>query len=178
MAANKSAKKSYSSNYSNLSSNSSKKNSSTKVNNDSKDSATASNQQSTFSFWSVAQILATIGIGLAIYLFYSYLSPQPPTLCEINATINCEAVTKGPLAEWFGIPVSLVGLVGYVVILYAAISKKLNLFLAMVTFGMLFCLRLTFLEIFVEEVLCPVCLLCQLIMATLFGMGLHQKYKK
>lgn len=123
-------------------------------------------------FWKISQVLATIGIGLAIYLFYSYLSPQPPTLCEINATVNCDAVTKGPLAEWFGVPVSLVGLIGYVTILYSTVRKNLKLFLAMVTFGMLFCLRLTFLEIFVEHVLCPVCVMCQLIMATLFGLGI------
>lgn len=138
---------------------------------------TQANQDSIFSFWKIAQILATIGIGLAIYLFYSYLAPQPPTLCEVNATINCEAVTKGPLAVWFGVPVSLVGLVGYITILYASLTKKLNLFIAMVTFGMLFCLRLTFLEIFVEHVICPVCMMCQTIMATLFAMGWYRKWK-
>ena len=118
--------------------------------------------------WTIITILATIGIGLAVYLFYSYLVPNPPQFCTINATINCEAVTKGPLAEWYGVPVSLVGLIGYVIILGSALSKKLNLALGMTTFGMLFCLRLTYLEIFSEKVLCPVCLTCQIIMLTIF----------
>ena len=48
-------------------------------------------------------ILAAIGLILASYLFYSYLAPTPPGWCDINSTVNCNAVTKGPLAEFLGI---------------------------------------------------------------------------
>jgi len=120
--------------------------------------------------WTLISILATVGIGLAIYLFYSYLSPNPPQICTISETINCDAVTKGNLAEWFGVPVSLVGLIGYITILGSALAKKRNLAMGMTTFGMLFCLRLTYLEIFVEKVICPVCILCQIVMLTIFSL--------
>ncbi|MDZ7587012.1 MAG: vitamin K epoxide reductase family protein [Patescibacteria group bacterium] len=124
------------------------------------------------SLWQISAILAIIGLGLASYLFYSFLAPNPPGLCDINATINCNAVTKGNLATIFGIPVSLVGLIGYILILYSSILKLKKLHLFMTSFGMLFCLRLIFLEIFVEKVICPVCLACQLIMLTLFIISL------
>ena len=120
------------------------------------------------SLWKTSSILSVIGIVLAVYLFYSYLAPIPPGLCNITAAINCDAVTKGPLAELFGIPVSLVGLIGYIIILYSTLIKNSKLMFGMVTFGLLFCLRLTYLEIFVEKVFCPVCGACQLVMLILF----------
>ncbi|MCG2691630.1 vitamin K epoxide reductase family protein [Microgenomates group bacterium] len=122
--------------------------------------------------WKLSTALSLIGIVLAGYLFYSYLAPIPPGLCDISATINCDAVTKGALATLFGIPVSLVGLIGYLLILYASLMKFKKLHLFMTGFGMLFCLRLTFLEIFVEKVICPICLACQLIMLILFILSL------
>lgn len=116
--------------------------------------------------------LSLIGIVLAIYLFYSYLAPIPPGLCDISATVNCNAVTKGSLAEFMGLPVSLVGLIGYILILYSALMKLPKLMLFMASFGMIFCLRLTILEIFVQKVFCPVCGACQLIMLILFILGI------
>jgi uncharacterized membrane protein len=126
--------------------------------------------------WKTSTILSIIGLVLASYLFYSYLAPTPPGLCNITATINCHAVTKGPLAEFLGIPVSLVGLIGYALILYASLMKFKKLHLAMTTFGMVFCLRLTYLEIFVEKVFCPVCGACQLVMLILFILSLKLNY--
>jgi len=124
------------------------------------------------SLWKVSSILAIIGIILAIYLFYSYLAPIPPGLCDITASVNCDSVTKGHLAELFGIPVSLVGLIGYIIILYSTLIKTPKLMFAMTAFGMLFCLRLTYLEIFAEKVFCPVCGACQLVMLILFILSL------
>ena len=117
-------------------------------------------------------ILAVVGIILASYLFYSYLATTPPGLCDLSSTVNCEAVTKGPLAEFLGIPVSLVGLIGYIIIGYASMMKFKKLHLFMVSFGMVFCLRLTYLEIFREKVFCPVCGACQLVMLILFIISL------
>ena len=128
--------------------------------------------------WKAIKILSFFGIILAIYLFYSYLAPTPPGLCNLTATINCDAVTKGSLAEVFGIPVSLIGLIGYTFILISSIVKNKKLALGMTTFGMLFCLRLTILEIFVEKVFCPVCGLCQLVMLILFVLALKLNFQK
>ena len=122
--------------------------------------------------WQVVIALSLFGIVLASYLFYNYLAPSPLTLCDVNSTVNCDAVTKGPLAEFAGIPVSLVGLVGYALILVSGILKNKKLLLFMSSFGMLFCLRLTYLEIFSLKVFCPVCGLCQLVMLILFLIGL------
>jgi len=121
--------------------------------------------------WTAITILASIGIGLALYLLYNYLSPKPLEICNVNATINCDAVTKGNLRDFLGLPVPLFGLVGYVGILLSAVYKQKKWVMGLATFGLLFCLRLTYLEIFVENVLCPVCLLCQLDMLTVFALA-------
>src|SRR3989344_2973854 len=116
--------------------------------------------------------LAAFGIVLAGYLFYSYLAPTPPGWCDINSTVNCDAVTKGPLAEFLGVQVSLVGLIGDITILYASLMKFKKLHLFMTSFGMIFCLRLIYLEIFQLKVFCPVCGACQLVMLILFIISL------
>ena len=130
------------------------------------------------SIWKTLIILSGIGIVLAFYLFYSYISPNPPDVCTINETVNCDAVTKGALSTIFGIPVSLVGLVGYIVILVSSYFKKKRLTLGMAAFGMVFCLRLSYLEIFVEKVLCPVCLACQIVMLLAFFLALKLNLPK
>ena len=131
--------------------------------------------------WKTIKILAVIGILLASYLFYNYLaynvfSLTPLGVCNINSTINCDAVTKGVLSTFLGIPVSLVGLIGYFVILFSALTKRKKLALAMTAFGLVFCLRLTFLELFVIKVICLVCLACQIIMLTVFLLSLYLNY--
>lgn len=122
--------------------------------------------------------LSIFGIMLGSYLFYEYLAPQSLGVCSISETINCEPITKGSLSEIFGIPVSLIGLVGYVVIMFSSIFKNKKMVFGMTTFGMLFCLRLTILEIFVEKIICPVCVLCQITMLAIFVLSLWTMLKK
>jgi len=108
--------------------------------------------------------LALVGVLLALYLYYEYLTKNLYGVCNVNAVLNCGPITTGSLSELFGIPVALIGLVGYIVIFLSAFFKKFKLAFYMATFGMLFCLRITFLEIFVEQVICLVCLGCQVVM--------------
>lgn len=129
-------------------------------------------------YFTLVKILAIIGIGLATYLFSEYLTPAHRSPCYINSTINCLASTKGELANTLGIPTALYGLTGYLIILVAAMKKWRRVILGMATFGLLFCLRITFLEIFIIKVICPVCLLCQLDMIILFILGLIINRKK
>jgi len=121
-----------------------------------------------FSVWKILISLSIFGILLAIYLFINYLTKPLLESCYINSVVNCDAVTKGSLSTLFGVPVSLIGLTGYVVILLSSIFKKKKFVLGMSSFGMVFCLYITFQEIFFLRVLCPVCLTCQLVMLMVF----------
>jgi len=112
--------------------------------------------------------LAIFGVGLASYLFYEYLIQDTAGICNINAVFNCAPITTGSLAELWGIPVALIGLVGYVVIFLTAKFKSFKWAYYMAVFGMVFCLRLTILEIFVEHVLWAICMACQAVMLVEF----------
>ena len=117
------------------------------------------------------KILAVIGIGLALFLLWErYFTPsfQP---CNINATVNCDAVISGSLANTLGIPTPLIGLTGYILILFGAFKKNAKLIWGMATFGLAFCLYLAYVELVILRVICPVCILCQLDMITVFALG-------
>lgn len=118
------------------------------------------------------KMLAIFGIGLALFLLWErYFEPsfQP---CNINSTINCDAVIKGEVADTLGIPTPLIGLFGYIIILFAAFKKNTKLILGMATFGLMFCLYIAFRELFQLRVVCPVCILCQIDMTAVFVLGI------
>jgi len=105
--------------------------------------------------------LSLFGIVLSSYLLYNFIVQPAFPLCTINEKINCDAVISGPVSTTLGIPTALYGLIGYVVILFAAVKRLSKLALGMAIFGTLFCLRITYIEVFLLNVICLVCLLCQ-----------------
>jgi len=128
--------------------------------------------------WQVAGTLSIVGVILASYLLYSFYNPKPNLLCDINDKVNCQAVTSGSLATFASVPVSLIGLVGYAAILFSSFTKRKKLMLGMSVFGMLFCLRLTILEVFFVKILCPVCIACQTVMLLVFTISVVLNIKK
>ena len=125
--------------------------------------------------WNIAAGLSISGIFLAVYLLIQYyqIAPGSETICNINPLFNCNAMTSGSLATLFGVPVAWVGLIGYIFILFSALTKRKGLMLGMSAFGALFCLRITILELFFVKIVCPVCILCQLVMFVLLGLSIY-----
>jgi uncharacterized membrane protein len=118
------------------------------------------------------KILALIGIFLALFLLWErYFKPsfQP---CNINATVNCNAVIWGEVSNTLGIPTPIIGLIGYIFILLGAFKKNAKLILGMSAFGLAFCLYIAYRELFQLHVVCPVCILCQLDMIAVFILGI------
>lgn len=108
--------------------------------------------------------LSLFGIVLAVYLLWEQLAPTPFQPCNINATVNCDAVIKGPVAYTLGIRTPLYGLTGFIIMLIASYQQWRKVIWGVATFGVLFCVRLMFIEIVQLQVLCPVCVMCQLVM--------------
>ena len=108
--------------------------------------------------------LSLLGILLSSYLLYNFIVQPAFPLCTINERVNCDAVISGSVSTTLGIPTALYGLIGYAVILFAAVKGFSKLALGMAIFGTLFCLRITFIEVLLLNVICPICLLCQLVM--------------
>lgn len=118
--------------------------------------------------WKVVKVFAIIGIILAVYLLWEQFFRPPFSVCDINGFINCNAIISGQVAATLGIPTPLIGLLGYIIIFFAALYKKKKLLLGMALFGLIFCLWIAFQELFLLHVICPVCILCQLDMLSVF----------
>lgn len=117
-------------------------------------------------FW--VKILAVIGLILGSFLMWEQVSRPAWQPCNINATVNCDAVVSGPLTKTLGIPTPLYGLVGYALILFGAMTQKKKLILSMATFGLAFCMYIAYRELFQLHVICPVCIGCQVDMIITF----------
>ena len=116
--------------------------------------------------------LSVFGILLAIYLLGEQAAQKPVGICNINSTVNCEAIVTGSISKLFGIPTPIYGLIGYIVILYAAFCSKKRLLLGMATFGLVFCMGIAYIELVQLHVICPVCVGCQLTMIAVFTLAL------
>lgn len=60
------------------------------------------------------QAISVVGFLVTVYATYLHFSSGPSTLCNFNAQFNCDVVNKGVYSEVFGIPVSILGMIGYV----------------------------------------------------------------
>jgi uncharacterized membrane protein len=121
--------------------------------------------------------LSLIGIILGVYLLIEQMIQSSFRPCNINNTINCDAIISGGVAKTLGIPTPLYGLIGYIIIFLSAVYKKQTLLLSTASFGLMFCLWIGYQELFLLRVICPVCILCELIMVCINIMALV-KYRQ
>lgn len=115
---------------------------------------------------------AIVGIALSAYAFLHNRGFVSGSICTVNATINCDVVNKGPFSEFFGVPVALIGLIGYLFLLTGSIfktkspnDKSLTLFLFAIAYlGFGFTLYLTSIEATILHAWCLICVSSQLMM--------------
>jgi len=104
-------------------------------------------------------VIATIGLGIATYLTYVHYSGEAP-LCSLKGN-PCSEVQKSQYSKLAGVPVALIGLIGYLVILGSLLvresetSRFATVVFTLVGFG--FSLYLTYREVFTLEKICEWC---------------------
>ncbi len=111
--------------------------------------------------------LAVVGIAIAGYLTYVHYADLKP-FCTGGG--SCERVQTSDQSDLVGIPVALLGLIGYVLILASLIvpgdaGRFAGAVLALVGFG--FSLYLTYAEIFIIEAICEWCVTSAVLMTVL-----------
>lgn len=114
-------------------------------------------------------LFAVLGVLLSSYSFLHKQGFASGAFCNLNATFNCDVVNQGPYSQLFGIPVALIGIIGYLLLAFAAglkmknpEDKSLSTFLLLASLGgFLFALYLSGLEAFVLHAWCIVCLTSQ-----------------
>jgi uncharacterized membrane protein len=115
-------------------------------------------------------VVALIGLGIATYLTIVHYAGGSP-VCAIAH--GCETVQKSRYAEFAGVPVAVLGLLGYVAILASLLrddetSRTVTAFIAIA--GLAFSGYLTYLELFTIHAICIWCVgsaICMLVLAGL-----------
>ena len=114
-----------------------------------------------------ALIAAGLGLAIAAYLTYVHYAGIEP-ICAASG--GCERVQSSSYAKLAGVPVALVGLIGYAAILTATLlpgegPRLAASWFALVGFG--FSLYLTYLELFEIDAICQWCVASAVIMGVL-----------
>lgn len=133
----------------------------------------------------VIATLALLGVLLSTYLTLNHYGLTGPLVC--GASSSCERVQASRYAEFLGVPVALIGAVGYAGLLavamaglqgrFAAGAGATKLLAGLSGAGVAFTLYLTYLELFRIHALCRWCLGSAAIIATIFTVsvgGLRQ----
>jgi uncharacterized membrane protein len=102
-------------------------------------------------------VLAVLGLGIAGYLVYVHYADIDP-VC--NIAHGCHKVQTSEYAKLAGIPVALLGLLGYVAIFASLLvpgetARMAAAFTALVGFG--FSMYLTYRELFTIDAICQWC---------------------
>jgi uncharacterized membrane protein len=91
--------------------------------------------------------------------------------CSINEVWDCGAVNHSPFAVFHGVPVALIGILGYT--LLAALAGRFPVITALGALaGTLFALRLTWIEWKTLEAWCIYCVASQGIIAAILGLSM------
>jgi uncharacterized membrane protein len=118
-------------------------------------------------------VLTVLGLGLASYLTYVHYSGIKPA-CSLGG--SCEKVQSSEYSSLAGVPVALMGLIGYVtiMILLLAPESEMSRFatVAVTTVGFGFSAYLTYRELFSIHAICEWCVSSAVIMTMLVCLAL------
>jgi uncharacterized membrane protein len=119
-----------------------------------------------------AIVIAVVGIGVATYIAIADASRGSP-VCLAGGH-GCETVANSHYSHLAGINVAVFGIVGYVLLLAAAIvrgdaGRFSGLLLAAIGFG--FSVYLTYLELFVIDAICQWCVASAVLMTAMLAVN-------
>jgi uncharacterized membrane protein len=112
---------------------------------------------------STVAILAVCGIVISSLSLQHHYATSKTAYCEIGETFNCDIVNRSEYSSIFGIPVALIGMLGYAALAgLATVYRERRetpamLFIAAAA-GLAFALHLTYIEARVLGVWCILCL--------------------
>lgn len=108
-------------------------------------------------------VLALGGVAVSSVSLYHHYGTSQSTYCDFGESFNCDIVNRSTYSTILGIPVALVGMVGYLALIALATFYRnraetpARLALASIA-GLGFALYLTYVEKFVLAAWCVLCL--------------------
>ncbi|HEY5599389.1 MAG TPA: vitamin K epoxide reductase family protein [Candidatus Manganitrophaceae bacterium] len=105
---------------------------------------------------------SVLGMVIMAYLTYLKFSSGGLSFCDINASFSCSAVNRSIYADFFGIPVSILGFLYFAVVGGLVFSKSAERSFYSLVFGatvaaLFFSLYLSYVEVFVLKTICLLC---------------------
>jgi uncharacterized membrane protein len=107
--------------------------------------------------------VAFVGVGVSSFSLHHHFSKSKTSFCDINESFNCDLVNRSTYSTVLGVPVALIGILGYLLILglatvYREKAETPVMLLIVSAVGSGFALRLTYIEGHVLGVWCVLCL--------------------
>jgi vitamin-K-epoxide reductase (warfarin-sensitive) len=120
---------------------------------------------------SVVAILAVCGIVVSSTSLQHHYATSKTPYCDIGETFNCDIVNRSEYSAILGIPVALVGMIGYAALaglatVYRERRETPAMLFAGAAAGLAFALYLTYIEGHVLGVWCILCLSSLALIAT------------
>jgi uncharacterized membrane protein len=108
-------------------------------------------------------MFAVLGIAVSSVSLDHHFRKSKTSYCDFGQTFNCDIVNRSEYSTVAGVPVALIGIIGYVVLLafatfYREKAETPGILLAASGFGLGFALYLTYVEKFILGVWCILCL--------------------
>lgn len=132
-----------------------------------------------------AALLSLVGLFVALYLYLYKLGRIGTLVC---GTGGCETVQLSRWSRFMGIEVSLIGLLGYIVLLLIALVSlqppmalkrwPSDMLAVLSGVGVLFTVYLTSLELFVIHAICRWCVTSAVIIAAIFIVTLLDRRRR
>lgn len=107
--------------------------------------------------------LSIVGLAISSLSLVNHYSTSTTSYCSFGENFNCDIVNRSVYSRVFGVPVALIGMIGYLLLgLFSWLTRRGNdergLLLAGALAGLGFSLYLTYLEKYVLATWCILCL--------------------
>ena len=102
-----------------------------------------------------------LGGVLSAVSLHNHYSASPTDYCDLNDTFNCDFVNRSTYAEIRGVPVALVGLLGYLLLFALSLSTRrliAGFRFAASLIGLAFALYLAYVEAYILAAWCLLCI--------------------
>lgn len=108
-------------------------------------------------------LVAVAGITVSSVSLYEHFATSTTSFCDLSESFNCDLVNRSAYSTVLGVPVALIGMVGYLLVatlatVYRNHPQTPALLLAGSVIGLGFALYLAYVEKFVLGVWCILCL--------------------
>src|ERR1700740_389232 len=108
-------------------------------------------------------LLAVLGVAVSSVSLDHHVRKSKTSYCDFGQSFNCDIVNRSEYSTVAGVPVALIGIMGYLallafVTLYREEGERPGILLAASMGGLAFALCLTYVEKFILGVWCILCL--------------------